>query len=78
MAPGQYLVYPASGHFWGVQFEGRFLARFPEKAQAIRAAVTLASSSANAGTDNTVLVEGADGERYPIWSQGRDSLVSAA
>jgi hypothetical protein len=78
MASGQYLVYPASGHFWGIQFEGQFLARFSEKTQAIRAAMTLASSSANAGADNTVLVEGPDGERYPIWSQGRDSLVSAA
>ncbi len=78
MAPGQYLVYPASDHLWGVQFEGRFLARFPEKTQAIRAAVTLANTTADAKTKTTVLCEGPDGERYPLWSHDRDSFVSAA
>ncbi len=78
MIPGQYLVYPASGHSWGVQFEGRFLARFPEKAQALRAAVTLANTTAEAKSKTIVLCEGPDGERYPVWSHHRDGSISAS
>jgi hypothetical protein len=77
MTLGEYLVYPMSGHQWGVQYEGRFLARFATKSQAIQAAITIASAS-QPTVPTSVIVEANGGERYPVWSYGRDGYVSAA
>jgi hypothetical protein len=46
--------------------KGAFLHALPHKMQAIRAAVTLANTTADANSKTTVLCEGPDGERYPL------------
>jgi hypothetical protein len=77
MTRGAYLVHPTQDHQWGVQFAGRFLARFPTKSQAIQASITIAHASDSA-TPMSVIVETAGGERYAVWSSLRDGYVSAA
>jgi len=44
--------------------------------KAIRAAITIASAT-RPSIPTAVVVEATGGERYPIWSYGRDSYVSA-
>jgi hypothetical protein len=74
MKATDYLIYPMPGDQWGIQFGGRFLARFASKSQAIQAAITLANVS---GTEviASVIVEAVAGERYPIWTSAKDSYV---
>ena len=42
MAAEEYIVYRAADQKWGLQYMGRSLATFPNKAQAIRAGVSIA------------------------------------
>ncbi len=77
MAPGEYLIYRAHGHQWAIRFEGRFLAKFPEKSQAIQAAITLAQETAPPEVPTSVVCEVAGEERYTLWDRTRDGYVSA-
>ena len=78
MTPGEYLIYRAQDHHWAIQFEGLFLAKFPEKSQAIKAAITLAHATFSSEVPSSVVCEVAGGERYTLWTHTRDSYVSAA
>ncbi len=73
---GSYLICRSSGDQWAIHFEGRFLARFPEKSQAIQAAITVAHAT-RAEADASVLVQAPGGDRYPVWCSKVDSYVSA-
>ncbi len=75
MAAEEYIVYRAADQRWGLQFKGKVLALFPDKGQAIRAAVSIAHATARPGSPTIVLSEGADGASYPIWTSGKDSFV---
>ncbi len=75
MAADEYIVYHAADQRWGVQFKGRTLALFPDKAQAIRAAVSLAHATATPDNPAIVFSEGSGGASYPIWTFGKDSFV---
>jgi Uncharacterized protein conserved in bacteria (DUF2188) len=73
VATDQYVVFRASDGQWTVRYDGRQLASFPRKEHAIRAAVTVASETSRSGDKTTVVSEGPGGERYAIWTYGRDS-----
>ena len=74
MAAEEYIVYRAADQKWGVQFKGRVLALFPEKAQAIRAAVSIAHATSTPNSPAIVFSEEAGGS-YPVWTFGRDGFV---
>ncbi len=78
MAPGEYLIYRAHDHQWAIQFEGRFLAKFRDKSQAIQAAITIVHATLSPEVPVSVVCEVAGGERYMLWSRTRDSYVSGA
>ncbi len=46
MAIEEYVVFQAASQRWGVQYRGNALVLFPKKAQAIRAAVSIAHAKA--------------------------------
>ncbi len=75
MGAEEYRVYRATDQKWGVQFKGRALALFPDKAQAIRAAVSIAHATATPDNPAVVLGEGEGGESYPIWTSGKDGFM---
>ncbi len=78
MAPGEYLIYRAHDQQWAIQFEGRFLAKFPDKSQAIQAAITIVQATLAPEAPASVVCEVAGGERYTLWNRTKDSYVSAA
>ncbi len=71
----EYIVYRAADQKWGLQFKGKVLALFPDKGQAIRAAVSIAHATARPDSPAIVLSEGADGASYPIWTSDTDGFV---
>ncbi len=73
----EYLIYPADAR-WGIRWQGRTLATFPEKPQAIRAAIALAQATGEQGVSAAVLAQGEQGTRYTLWAFGRDGYVSEA
>ncbi len=75
MAVEEYVVFQAADQRWGIQFKGRVLALFPDKAQAIRAAVSIAHATATSDNPAIVLGEGEGGGSYPIWTFGKDGFV---
>ncbi len=76
MAAEEYVVYHAPEEKWGLQFKGRNLALFPEKAQAIRAAVAIAHATATPDAPTTVLDKGSGGESYTLWTFGKDAYAA--
>ncbi len=62
MPAEEYVVYRAADQKWGLQFKGKVLALFPDKAQAIRAAVSIANATATSDNPAIVLREGEGGE----------------
>ncbi len=72
----EYLIHAEPGAKWGIRWRGQTLAAFPEKPQAIRAAVALAQATGEQGIAVSVLAEGEQGTRYTLWSFGRDGYVS--
>ena len=75
MAAEEYIVYRAADQRWGLQFKGKVLALFPDKGQAIRAAVSIAHTTATPEKPTAVFSEGAGGESYSIWASGKDGFV---
>jgi hypothetical protein len=76
MASGDYLITRAPDGRWAVRHDGRLLASFPKKKQALCAAITLANA---AGLDmQHATVTGVDpgGLVYPIWSYGKDAFTT--
>ncbi len=78
MAVEEYVVFQAADQRWGVQHRGKPLALFPDKGQAIRAAVSIAHATANPENPAIVLSNGAEGQTCPIWTFGKDGFVSSA
>jgi hypothetical protein len=75
MAADHYIICRLSPDQWGIRYNGTVLAYFPEKSEAVRAAIAIASEIANAGTQAVVLGEGPGAESYPIWSSDKDGLT---
>ncbi len=75
MPAEEYVVYRAADQKWGLQFKGKVLALFPDKGQAIRAAVIIAYATATPGRPAIVFSEEVGGESHPIWTSDKDGFV---
>ena len=76
MAVEYYLITQTSDEWWTLRHDGLSLATFPEKKQAIRAAVAMANAIGSQGQETTVTGVDADGLTYPIWTYGKDAFTT--
>ena len=76
MAGGDYLITRAVDGKWMVRHDGRLLASFPEKGQALRAAIALANAAGSQGQEASVTGVDDGGLIYSIWIYGRDAFTT--
>jgi hypothetical protein len=73
----RYLVVPV-GDWWAVQLGSAILGAFPQKGEAIQAAITVAVSSGKFGAQAEVVTQGPEGEFMPIWTLGLDGYSAGS
>ena len=73
----RYFIVPVDDR-WAVQLEGSILGAFPQKGEAIQAAITVALSSGKFGAQAEVMTQGQEGEFTPIWTLGLDGYSADA
>ena len=76
MASGDYLITRTNDGHWLLRFDGQHMASFPEKRQAIRAAVTLVNVAGLHGKNARVFGVDDHGLVYPSWKCGRDTIAT--
>jgi Uncharacterized protein conserved in bacteria (DUF2188) len=71
MPAAQYFVKERDGE-WRIRAGYRYCGQFPDKQEAVRAAIELAERDGQAGRPAQVLVQGPDRLFRTIWTYGRD------